>query len=265
METTGRVTFSVVIPCYNAAQFIAETLETALGQIYAPLEVLVVDDGSTDATLEIVASFAERDARVRLLRTPAPSGGPSVPRNIGIAAARGDYIALLDADDWWSPSKLAHDARALNRHWPDILYSGAYTFEGTRDNVVHVLPSRKMSRRFEFKNYIPTSSIVIRKGYCEGTCEVFDPDPLMKIEDYHFLLTAYFSGASMRNRPGIDTYYRFHVDSSRVQRFDLSELLRRQFYNLSKLAMIHQLGLFHYYLLVVGVTLRIARRKLRGR
>jgi hypothetical protein len=94
---------------------------------------------------------------------------------------------------------------------------------------------------------------------------VFDPDPLMKIEDYHFLLNAYFSGAKMANRPGIDTYYRFHVDSSRVLRFDLAELLRRQYYNLSKLAMIHQLSLFHYYALLLGVTLRVARRKLRGR
>lgn len=257
-----RVSFSVVIPCYNAEQYIADTVQAALGQGYAPLEVLVVDDGSTDGTLNIVEACAAGDTRVRLLRSAVPSGGPSAPRNIGLAASRGDYIALLDADDWWSADKLANDARFLERHSTDILYSGAYTFVGARDKIRGTLPSRKMTRRFEIKNHVPTSSIVIRKGYIAGKCHVFDPDPLMKIEDYHFLLDAYFGGARITNRPGIDTYYRHHLSSSRVRRDDLRELLRRQYYNLSKLAVRHDLGLTHYYLLMLGVTLRIGRQAL---
>lgn len=263
VRADGRqVSFSVVIPCYNADQYLADTIEAALGQRYAPLEVLVIDDGSTDGTLSIAEAYAARDKRVRLLHTPAPSGGPSAPRNIGFAASRADYVALLDADDWWSADKLANDACFLESHTPDILYSGAYSFSGTRENIRGTLPSRKLTRRFEIKNHVVASSIVVRKGYSAGKCHIFDPDPVMKLEDYHFLLDAYFGGAQISNRPGIDTYYRLHVSGSRLRYDDLRELLRRQYYNLSKLAALHELGLTHYYLLMLGVTLRIGRQAL---
>lgn len=256
----GMVTFSVIIPCYNAERYIADTLESALLQRYLPLEVLVIDDGSTDRTAEIVQLCAQQDERVRLLFTPAPSGGPSVPRNIGISAARGDYVALLDADDLWSENKLANDAKFLERVRPDILYSGRYTFHGSRENILHTQPSRCIDWRFEIKNYAQTSSICIRKAYCDTRSDVFDTDPLMKFEDYHFLLRAYFGGARIANRPGIDTYYRFHSDTSRMQWSDLDASLRRQYYNIAKLGMLYDLPLRRYYWMMFGYTLRIWRQ-----
>jgi glycosyltransferase involved in cell wall biosynthesis len=263
---SASVSFSVVVPCHNAARYLRETLATALGQSHAPLEVLVVDDGSTDDSCAIVEEQARGDARVRLLHTPAPTGGPSIPRNLGIAAARGAYVALLDADDLWGPEKLARDAAFLARHAVDVdvLFSGAYTFVDTPDVVRSVMPSKPIGRRFQVKNHVPTSSIVIRRAYAETLSNVFDPDPLMRIEDYHFLLNAYFSGARLRNRPGIDTYYRYHA-VSRVQRRDLGEALRRQYYNLSKLALLHRLSAPRVYMLSGAVTLRLLRSWVRQR
>lgn len=96
---------SVVVPAYNAASTLAATLDSVLAQTYENIEVLVVDDGSTDATAGITRAWVRRDARVRLLEQP--NGGVASARNHGLAAARGDYVAPIDADDLWHPTKLA--------------------------------------------------------------------------------------------------------------------------------------------------------------
>ena len=89
-------TISVIIPTYNYARFLAEAIDSALGQSYAPLEIIVVDDGSTDATSEVLAAYGDR---IRVLRQK--NQGVAMARNAGIAAARGDYLAFLDSDDAW--------------------------------------------------------------------------------------------------------------------------------------------------------------------
>lgn len=92
---------SVVIPTYNYGRFIVEAIESALRQTLPPYEIIVVDDGSTDDTAEVVARFGER---VRYIRQE--NAGVSAARNRGVAESRGDYIAFLDADDIWEPTKL---------------------------------------------------------------------------------------------------------------------------------------------------------------
>jgi glycosyltransferase involved in cell wall biosynthesis len=92
-----------VIPAFNAVEYLAETLESVLAQDGVPLEIIVVDDGSTDGTAEVAARFAERGVRCMRLD---PSGGPSRPRNRGIDATRGRYVALFDSDDLMLPGKL---------------------------------------------------------------------------------------------------------------------------------------------------------------
>jgi glycosyltransferase involved in cell wall biosynthesis len=102
--TTGEPNVSVVIPAFNAAAFIAETLDSVLGQTLGSLEVIVVDDGSVDETSVMVERFVARDSRVRLLHQE--NAGVGAARNTGIRHARGTYVAPIDADDVWSPDKL---------------------------------------------------------------------------------------------------------------------------------------------------------------
>jgi len=99
------VAVSIVIPAYNMENYIERAISSALGQSLANLEVLVVDDASQDATAAIVERLAAADARVRLIRL-AVNGGLSVARNAAIDEARGEWIAILDADDWYAPERL---------------------------------------------------------------------------------------------------------------------------------------------------------------
>jgi GT2 family glycosyltransferase len=104
---------SVIIPAYNAESFIAETLNSVLTQSYRDLEVIVIDDGSTDRTAKIVEKIARGDTRVRLVFQQ--NAGVAAARNAGIKVVRGEWFAFLDADDIWHPHKLEKQLRRFQQ------------------------------------------------------------------------------------------------------------------------------------------------------
>lgn len=106
---------SVVIPAYNAQRFLRTALDSVLAQTWPEVEIIVVDDGSTDGTAALLATYGER---VRALHQP--NGGLASARRTGVAAARGELIALMDADDVCRPERLAVQARVLQR-WPEVV------------------------------------------------------------------------------------------------------------------------------------------------
>lgn len=119
-----RASVSVVVPAYNAERWIGETLESILGQTLPPAEVIVIDDGSVDGTAGVVRGFG-----TRVQYTRQENAGASAARNHGIALARGEYIAFLDADDLWLPEKLEKQLTLLERK-PELkwVYSDSFIF-----------------------------------------------------------------------------------------------------------------------------------------
>jgi glycosyltransferase involved in cell wall biosynthesis len=97
---------SVVMPVHNGQAFLAQAVESVLAQTYQPIELIAVDDGSTDSSRDILASFG---SQIRVVRQA--NAGVSAARNQGIAHANGDYIAFLDQDDWWLPEKVARQVQ----------------------------------------------------------------------------------------------------------------------------------------------------------
>lgn len=128
LEPMPRV--SVVIPAYNAAWFVRRAVDSVLAQDYRDFELLVVDDGSTDETAAILADYGDA-----LQVVAKHNGGLPSARNAGIAAARGEYVAFLDADDWWLPTKLTRQVTLMEAQ-PDLQFcsctTAVYTPDGGR-------------------------------------------------------------------------------------------------------------------------------------
>lgn len=115
---------SIIIPCYNAERWLSEAILSCVQQTYRPLEIIVIDDGSTDGSLDIIKSYD----RVLTWET-GPNRGGNAARNRGFALSKGEYIQYLDADDYLLPEKLARDVDAINVLKTDFVYSDFWVQE----------------------------------------------------------------------------------------------------------------------------------------
>lgn len=122
---------SVIMPAFNASAFIAESIDSVSAQTYTNWELIVVDDGSTDATPDIVHSKAAQDRRITYLRQE--NGRQAKARNLGLRHARGDLLAFLDADDLWLKDKLEIMVQEFSSGNQDLLFSDSYEFQGNFD------------------------------------------------------------------------------------------------------------------------------------
>ncbi|MGD1902707.1 MAG: glycosyltransferase family 2 protein [Geitlerinemataceae cyanobacterium] len=127
--------FSVVIPCYNAEPWIRDTLDSIFAQTYPANEIVTIDDGSSDRTLECLEAIAsDSPVPVRILH--AGNLGPAGARNVGIEAAKGDWVAFLDADDWWKPEHLARIDAAVATSGDAVYLAAAEHYADRHGRVV---------------------------------------------------------------------------------------------------------------------------------
>lgn len=110
---------SFIVPVYNAEAYLEECVESLLQQTYNQIEVLLVNDGSTDGSADLCDSFAAKDSRVRVFHKE--NGGVHTARNLGIHEAKGDYLMLVDADDWIDKETIARAVEVIHRDAPDIV------------------------------------------------------------------------------------------------------------------------------------------------
>jgi len=120
---TARPLISVVMPCYNAARYLAQAVESALGQTYGRVEIVLVDDGSNDGSAEVAARMAVKYPG-RITRLHAGRIGPYPARNLALRHIQGELVAFLDADDWWDPEALEKLHGAMTAAEADIAYCG---------------------------------------------------------------------------------------------------------------------------------------------
>lgn len=172
---------SVIVPMYNAKAYIGKTIESILPQLDGDMELLIIDDGSTDGSAEIADHYAsDKIRRIRI----ANSGGPARPRNEGIRHAQGDILFIFDADDLMLPGKISLTLDAFSQH-PEVAmiftdfqsidgndqllnadYLGAYDFMKRHrkgDGRAVRIPAADAYRSLAFENYIGTSSVAIRR------------------------------------------------------------------------------------------------------
>lgn len=111
-----KIEVSIITPCYNSAATVSQTIESVLAQSFKNWELIVVDDASTDNTVDIINSYVDLDSRIRLIELSDNSGSPVTPRNVGLSAANGNIICFLDADDLWYRDKLEIQVRYMKEN-----------------------------------------------------------------------------------------------------------------------------------------------------
>jgi glycosyltransferase involved in cell wall biosynthesis len=167
---------SVIIPAYNAEQYIGKAIESCLSQTHAPYEIIVVDDASTDGTSAVAESFFPS---VRVIRL-AENMGVSVARNKGVQASTGDWVAFLDADDWFLPEKLELQQRCADENKDAVLiYSGFRILPVCgKESSGWFVPPAKLWPMLRYRCPIHLSSVILRRDAfdCVGGF-----DPLLRV------------------------------------------------------------------------------------
>jgi glycosyltransferase involved in cell wall biosynthesis len=213
---------SIVIPCHNAERFLAETLESALGQTYRHIEVIVVDDGSTDNSAEIVRSYHDR------LKTQfGPNRGASAARNLGTELTRGEFIQYLDADDLLPPDAIERRIAVLRESGADVAYSdwerlveiepGLFEIDGVPvARRIEDYPNPEIAVLTYF--WLPPCALTYRRPIVDKIGGWKEWLPVM--EDARFLQDAAIVGGRFAHAPGVGARHRQHRGTRLSRRSD---------------------------------------------
>lgn len=196
---------SIIVPAFNAAQWITQTLQSIQAQTHTYWEALVADDASSDDTARIVGEIASSDARIRHLRLPVNSGGPAGPRNFALAQARTTWVAFCDADDLWHPQKLELQLRVAQAESADLVCTAIRDFAPPLPPAPNqpVDPARpfRVERvglwRLLGKNIIPSSSVLCRRVLIAEAGGFDTARELVAVEDYDLWLQLIERGAKV--------------------------------------------------------------------
>ena len=224
-----KLKISVITPVYNGEKFLAWAVQSVINQSYQHWELLLIDDGSTDNSMQCMTAWAKRDSRIKVLFHPGHANrGVSATRNLGIQHAQGEYVALLDCDDEWLPNKLAKQACLLEEH-PDavLVYSKAVSVD---EDGVELAKSR---HHFNFPQicgnglpetrdatvtgmindtvWMPTLTVIMKT---DGVRKVggFDETLKLQIED-HLIFTLLATAGSVYMIDEILAKYRVHKNA----------------------------------------------------
>ena len=147
---------SIIMPCHNSEKTIREAIESVISQTFIDWELLVIDDCSNDGTVQIVSGFIQKDKRIKLLKTEKSYGKPFYPRNIGIQNASARFIAFLDSDDIWMPTKLMRQIPLFDKENIAIVFSEYEKFSSTNYQEKKYKKIRKNDCQFQKRLYFCT-------------------------------------------------------------------------------------------------------------
>ncbi len=243
-EAQASPLVSIVIPAFNAERFLEETLATVAEQTYRPLQVLVVDDGSTDRTVGIVKAWlqnvtGEEGLEGKVLEQVHQGG--SAARNLGVASSLGRWIQFLDADDLLAPGKIAAQLAALSGSSSTIAYCGWRI----RRHLGATIQESALQQGTPIPDGSDVLAMHLEGWYCPQHCYLWPRDLVAGLggfdaslgadQDGDLMLRALASGAQLRYVPGVEVQYRAH-SSGQVSRIRSRSKLRSRFRVARKIA-----------------------------
>ena len=257
---------SIVVPCYNCERYIEETVKSVCKQSFTDWELILVDDHSKDNTIDILHSMAQaKPDKIRVISLDQNSGGPAKPRNFGIEAATGDYIAFLDSDDIWHPKKLEVQLSYMK--------SQKLTFSCTQRLCFDLDPlikdcyfkdikaeSINYSRLLK-KNIISNSSVVIARELVEDK-RFREETEFVAVEDYAFWLKVLEKGEKCFKIALPLLYYRLEgnsISNNKMRMLSkIRHVLRTQLGETSNIGLISE---YYWFTNIVFSVLDIFKKK----
>ena len=247
---------SVIIPCFNAQDWLKEAINSCLQQTYSKIEIIVIDDGSTDQSLEVIKSF-----RDKVVWETGPNRGGNYARNRGFILSQGEYIQFLDADDYLLPEKIEEQVCFLKKTGADIAYSDWRIKRHLPDGTSFLEAIKVSGPREDFleslltdERWIPpvailfTRAAVIRSGKWD--------EKVKAAQDRDFLLSAVIDGVRISYQPGCYSIYRRYGKTTVSTRnkplwleshFSIMEKAENKLTQLSKLSQKYQKALAKGY------------------
>src|SRR6056297_1828328 len=214
MKNTKKPLISIIMPNYNGAKFLSQSISSVLEQTYPFWELIICDDRSTDNSLEVIGSF--KDERIIPPLSLEINQGAAVARNKGIEHAKGIFIAFLDNDDHWAPQKLQEQLYFMLENNYEFTYTDYFQFSATYNKRIKC----KMKVNYHAllrNNYILTSTVMYN---AQATGKVY-MENIRKRQDWSLFINIVRKAGSAYNLPKPLTYYRRHDESLSASKLDL--------------------------------------------
>ena len=214
---------SVIIPTYNSAKTLRKTIESVLRQSYANYEIIVIDNNSTDNTVQIINSLDIKNLKLLKIEN---DGVIAKSRNLGIYQSSGEYIAFLDSDDSWTSEKLAESIKVLETGY-DVVYHDLLSISPRK-----VVESRELTKGMEFEdllmngNALTNSSVVVKKEHLKQVGYLSEDIRLAGNEDFDLWLRLASNGTSFKRIDRTLGYYTIHEHNFSNSKNALSNLKR---------------------------------------
>ena len=226
------------MPAFNASDYIQESINSVIAQKYSNWELIIVDDGSTDSTSSIIIKNSLKDSRIKYFYQE--NGKQGKARNLGIAYAKGMFVAFLDADDLWMPEKLEIQLEEIQLKNVDLVFSNSYIFDDNNFSD----RSRKMNipdqiftgdealKLFLEGNRIPTLTVLVKKEKIHLVNGFTEKKNIQNAEDYHLWLKMIIKECVFYGSDKILASYRMHSKSSTSQDRIASKQIPEVFFDL---------------------------------
>ena len=241
---------SVIIPIYNAENYVKETIDSVLHQTHKDFELFLVNHNSTDDSLKILKQYEELDKRVKIINLEINKGGPAYPRNEGLKASSGKYVAFVDSDDVWLKNKLEKELDCMNTSGADIVH----TLANIIDENSHITGEFKNQRVFNklkyilsaqnivyYTNYININSVLIRNTQ---SIHFSEEKNLIAMEDWKLWMESINNGKKVVLLEEKLLNYRVH--SASISNRDSDIGYRKSLHLLSLMLLNKEIPLRHY-------------------
>lgn len=235
---------SIITPCFNAEKFIAQTIESVRNQTYSNWEMLIIDDCSTDKSKEIINSFTTTDTRIKLIELKE-NKGTAYAKNQGLALAKGNFIAFIDADDVWLPQKLEKQMKVLMHTQAAICFTSYQLMDENSmliQKVISAPPKVNLTKYLKTTIIGFSTSIINRQVTGE-----FSIMNLRSREDTQLWIHLLKQGHQATGINEVLTLYRVHANSLSANKFKSAVLVWNLYFRIEKLGFFKSAYFFSCY------------------